>query len=469
MPDGGDAPDGEAADAETSRKSGPTAGAAGGDSTSSAGAGGSVSSAATAGAAGAAGADAAANSCMAEACDNVDNDCDGKIDEAVSRPCGPPMALGACRPGTETCSAGTWSECVGAVVAQLEVCEAGGLDENCDGAVNEGCGCTTGALQPCGDGDGTCKQGMQTCVDGQWDSECVGMVGPTKESCDAQMVDEDCDGIPNQNCECVEGAEETCQGNSTGQCAPGTRTCANGRWSPCTGAIAPKSESCDMVDNDCDDAVDEDSCANGQRCVSGRCAECSSDTDCSAMDDDCNEGTCESGSCRPTPKMRGTACERGLCDRGTCHEVECFSASDCSDSDARCTDGVCEVCGDRKIGPGEQCDIGAPKKTEDLLRTATYDEYSCDAQTCRRLYVFTPCTVDTMTAGSSECGGDRCINGQVCVSNAGCDGPGACTLANDKPGTCYGNACFLSCSTSTDCPSGMPCQEASGIGKICSP
>lgn len=133
------------------------------------------------------------------------------------------------------------------------------------------------------------------------------------------------------------------------------------------------------------------------------------------------------------------------------------------------TDGTCVVCGDRKIGPGEQCDIGAPKKAEDQLRSATYDEYSCDPQTCQRLYVFTPCTVDSMNNASSECGGDRCINGQVCVSNAGCDGPGSCTLANGKPGTCYGNACFLTCNMSADCPSGMPCQEASGIGRICSP
>ena|GEM_PF-3859824 len=197
---------------------------------------------------------------------------------------------------------------------------------------------------------------------------------------------------------------------------------------------------------------------------------CASDAHCADMEDDCNEGTCQNGTCRPVAKTRGTACGAGLCDRGTCHEVECFSASDCPDSGARCTDGQCVACGDRKIGPGEHCDIGAPKKLEDQLRTNTYDEYSCDEDTCRRLYVFTPCTIDSMNGPSSQCGGDRCINGNVCVSNAGCDGAGAgCTLANGKPGVCYGNACFLSCGTSADCPSGMPCQEASGLGRICSP
>ena len=38
-------------------------------------------------------------------CDNQDNDCDQKIDEEVTRPCGPQM-MGVCKPGTEKCASG---------------------------------------------------------------------------------------------------------------------------------------------------------------------------------------------------------------------------------------------------------------------------------------------------------------------------------------------------------------------------
>jgi hypothetical protein len=417
----------------------------------------------TSGAGGAAAPSAASPTagCEAEICDNTDNDCDGKVDEAVTRSCGPMTAVGICRPGTETCSAGSWSECAGAAMALEEVCDADGLDENCDGAVNEGCGCTAGDTQVCGNANGTCKQGMQTCVDGQWAAECVGKVDPSKEVCDATMLDEDCDGTPNQGCDCIDGEEETCQGQDVGECMPGTRTCADGNWSACSGVVARKSEKCDSVDNDCDNTVDEDSCASGQQCVSGRCVQCAGNNDCAGMSDDCNDGVCQNGMCRRTAKARGTECGGGLCDQGTCQNVECFTASDCSGSGARCTDGECVICGDRKVSAGEQCDIGAPKQPGDQLATQTYDEFSCDPRTCRRRYLYTPCTVDTTSMSSSECGGEKC-NGQLCLPNAGCNGEGACTLSNGSDGFCYGNTCFILCSSPADCPSTLTCGEPGG-------
>lgn len=273
------------------------------------------------------------------------------------------------------------------------------------------------------------------------------------------------------------------KGGRCNRCMPGVKTCRGNSLVTCSADGQAESDETCAPRNECwTAACAGDSCREtpkgaSSRCEgskycngSGECVDCTTDTHCSSMDDDCNEGTCRSGTCQRTPRQRGSTCRSGsgLCDRGTCHDVECFSASDCSGSGARCTDGQCVSCGDRKVGPGEECDIGAPKKPGELLRTALYDEYSCDDQTCKRLYVFTPCTVDTMNAGSAECGGDRCINGQICVSNRGCDGPGSCTLANGRAGSCYGNACFLSCNTSADCPSGSTCGEPVEIGRICS-
>lgn len=47
--------------------------------------------------------------------------------------------LGECRAGTTTCAAGAWRTCVGETTPVPEIC-ANGLDDNCDGRLDDGCG-----------------------------------------------------------------------------------------------------------------------------------------------------------------------------------------------------------------------------------------------------------------------------------------------------------------------------------------
>lgn len=74
-------------------------------------------------------------------CDNLDNDCDGSVDETLERPCGT-TDVGICRLGVETCTNGAWSSCNNAIEPKTEICDTMGLDEDCDGSANEDCDCS---------------------------------------------------------------------------------------------------------------------------------------------------------------------------------------------------------------------------------------------------------------------------------------------------------------------------------------
>jgi MYXO-CTERM domain-containing protein len=90
---------------------------------------------------------------------------------------------------------------------------------------------------------------------GQWSTVCEGEIGPSPEICDG--IDSNCDGIGDVDCECINGTTEVCGGPDVGQCKSGLKTCSDGHWSACVGAVGPSQEICDCIDNDCDGLIDE--------------------------------------------------------------------------------------------------------------------------------------------------------------------------------------------------------------------
>jgi len=186
-----------------------------------------------------------------ESCNNMDDDCDGTIDENLFQPC-----ESLCGEGMEKCRMGNWENC-NAPQPSVELCDY--IDNDCDGEIDEGCLCIKDDTQVCRediyDTEGNlvnCGYGIQVCDEwGIW-GPCI-YQGIEPEICD--NWDNDCDGN-------IDGIVSMCGNHPNlhgiGQCMMGTSTCEVGVWGNCIGEVLPEEEICDQIDNDCDGEIDED-------------------------------------------------------------------------------------------------------------------------------------------------------------------------------------------------------------------
>ncbi len=101
--------------------------------------------------------------------------------------------LGICAGGTQVCAAGVWSPC-SATPKEADICN-NNLDDNCNGITNENCICQEGEVEECGIDIGLCEKGIRTCTGGKWTS-CSGptYVPSIVEIC-KNGFDDDCDGF----------------------------------------------------------------------------------------------------------------------------------------------------------------------------------------------------------------------------------------------------------------------------------
>jgi hypothetical protein len=156
------------------------------------------------------------------------------------------------------------------------------------------------------------------------DDGCAACHPGGSESC-GDDTDEDCSGAVDDGCPCTDGATRSC-GTDEGECVAGTQQCVSAAWGTCEDATEPAADVCNGLDDDCDGTVDgaaaDAACASGVHVVSATCSAGSCELACDTVFLDCTAADgCETDS-TSDPAHCGACdspCEFG-CSESACEE-----------------------------------------------------------------------------------------------------------------------------------------------------